>query len=586
MSTDAGKLFVDGSNSNDNTARAQSESALFSTLPVVAGSTYIFSADIMPGTGTGQRAILFSKNSAGANTQIASLSASGSASVTIPSDVASLEIWLRVGAGNSAWYDNLTLTQTSGATARTIDPITSISSSSSSSIVSSSSVSSTAATISDGTYPSSPDQVGDYTKPIDTTGAVSVLDYGAKANDPSFNNTSAFQSALNANAKVYVPAGVFYFNSGSTLKMTTANHLIYGEGTLKTNGTGRRVVFKAAYFDTIEDLVIDGLSFINMGVGCNQVYVRNLTVQNCYFEVTADYAEYMTSSVLGLNFDLRTVDDMYFHSIHFNNNTFKNCSRSAIEILNQHKNMDTRGPAGVLDSTRITDIQIKGNVFTFDEGFYRNPDLSAAISSPEMCNLTIEDNYIDGYYWGLELGTLDDGKNFVINNYIKAGLVLASDDWTAIRNVTIDSNYLEAYEPTYSGSYYFGYILNINSGGKGGVVLTNNTIIGSVNVVESDDIVISGNTIKGGHANTGTETGLYVGDSSDNSNNGHIIRLKNSHNATISANRLSGGRIQYGIRAIDGSTGNASDNTYDSLVTTMIRNDDGEVLDDGGNTKE
>ena len=112
----------------------------------------------MPGTGTGQEAILFSKNSAGAYTQITSLSASGSASVTTPADVASLEIWLHVGAGNSAWYDNLALVQTSGATARTLAGSTSSSSSSvslssSSSIVSSSSVSSTASTTSNDTHP-------------------------------------------------------------------------------------------------------------------------------------------------------------------------------------------------------------------------------------------------------------------------------------------------------------------------------------------------------------------------------------------------------------------------------------------------
>lgn len=448
-------------------------------------------------------------------------------------------------------------------------------------------------------WPLSATDVGDYTVAINTTGAwditqpldgysvvASTIDDVATAQA----NTTAINYIFQNKAVVYVPDDTFYFDEGDWLLMRENNRLIYGPGKFATAGSGprTRAQLVTTYFGTITDLVIDGLRFENMNVGLNQVYCTNWTVQNCYFEVTSDFAPYMTSAVLGLNYDLRTVDDLYFHSVHFYNNTFKNCSRTAIECINQHKNLDTRGPAGVIDSTRITDFQIKGNVFLFDEGFYRHPDLSAAMSTPEMCNMIIADNYIDGYYWGLELGTLDDGTNLVLYNYVKAGLVLASDSWTAIRNVTIDYNYLHASEMTYSGSYYFGYVLSIISGGasdgKGGVSMNHNKIIGSVNVKNSASFQFTNNDTTGGSASSATDPdGIYVGDTSpDNMSNGHVISLDGCAGAVLDSNTFLGGKAQPGIRAKNGSTGTVTNNGYDYTLTTLIYNEDTSVVADGG----
>lgn len=75
----------------------------------------------------------------------------------------------------------------------------------------------------------------------ETTGQkINVALFGAKANDPEFDNTTAFQNAINAchaGDEVYVPEGKYYFSQATTTTPYYA-HLLLKEG-VNLRGSGR-----------------------------------------------------------------------------------------------------------------------------------------------------------------------------------------------------------------------------------------------------------------------------------------------------------------------------------------------------------
>lgn len=116
-------------------------------------------------------------------------------------------------------------------------------------------------------------------EPQEETGmTINVLDYGAKANDPTFDNFNAFNSAIESAVEgdvIYVPNGTYYFEKYSRAAVDYLSHIALKSG-LTLRGESRENTILVSNFD--EQLNKDNSTTVIGAVNVNSVVISDLTV--------------------------------------------------------------------------------------------------------------------------------------------------------------------------------------------------------------------------------------------------------------------------------------------------------------------
>ena len=324
--------------------------------------------------------------------------------------------------------------------------------------------------------------------------AVSIKKYGATG-DGKHDDTQAFKDAFSQETSLLIPVGRYRISQAllvpQTLQVVTGTGTIIGsspEGILKTDITSKG----------INKLTINGINFqyqptsdTNTGaIYFNDSDIKNLTIQNSHFTAPSDAKWGNAITLVGKKG--HRVDN-----IKIMNNTFSNITRAAIEILVRGKDKTKSTdfpdwPAVYFDKKIISNLSITGNTFTHQRGTYTvanqeifNPAIS--LSGAVNGNL-IENNKIDGFYWGVEL----DGstKTKVTNNSIStkhSSISLSHGADTEANSTLIDGNTLTAAQENNI------YVINAHEARS--ITISNNTITGLVYLRKTDNFILKDNKL-------------------------------------------------------------------------------------------
>lgn len=324
--------------------------------------------------------------------------------------------------------------------------------------------------------------------------AVSVKKYGAQG-DGKQDDTQAFINAFSHQTSILIPAGKYRISQAllipEKLQVLTGTGTIIGtspEGILKTDITSKG----------IKKLTINGLTFqyqptsdTNIGaIYFNDSDIKNLTIQNSHFTAPSDAKWGNAITLVGKKG--HRVDN-----IKIINNTFSNITRAAIEVLVRGKDKTKSTefpdwPAVYFDKKIVSNLSITGNTFKHQRGTYyaANREIfNPAISLSGAVNGTlIDDNKIDGFYWGVEL----DGstKTKVSNNIIStkhSSISISHGADTEANSTLIDGNTLTAIQENNI------YVINAHEARS--ITISNNTITGLVYLRKTDNFILKNNKL-------------------------------------------------------------------------------------------
>jgi parallel beta-helix repeat protein len=324
--------------------------------------------------------------------------------------------------------------------------------------------------------------------------AVSIKKYGASG-DGKQDDTQAFKDAFAQETSLLIPAGRYRISQPllipETLQVLTGTGTVIGtspNGILKTDVTSKG----------IKKLTINGITFqyqptsdTNIGaIYFNDSDIKNLTIQNSHFTAPSNAKWGNAITLVGKKG--HRVDN-----IKIINNSFSNITRAAIEILVRGKDKTKSTdfpdwPAVYFDKKIVSKLSITGNTFTHQRGTYYSTNreiFNPAISLSGAVNGTlIENNKIDGFYWGVEL----DGstKTKVSNNIIStkhSSISISHGSDTEANSTLIDGNTLTSVQKNNI------YVINAHEARS--ITISNNTITGLVYLRQTDNFILNNNKL-------------------------------------------------------------------------------------------
>jgi len=324
--------------------------------------------------------------------------------------------------------------------------------------------------------------------------AVSIKTYGA-IGDGVQDDTQAFKAAFAQEKSLLIPKGQFKISQAllvpKKLRVITGTGTLIGtspNGLLTTNETSQGI-----YNLTINGITIQYQPTSDTNIGAiyfNDSDIKNLTIQNSHF--TAPKKAKWGNAITLVGKKGHRVDN-----IKIINNTFNNLTRAAIEVLVRGKNKIKSSdfpdwPAVYFDDSIISNLSISGNTFTHTRGIYYAANrevFNPAISLSGAVNGTlIDNNKINGFYWGVEL----DGstKTKVTNNIIStkhSAISISHGSDTRADSTFIKGNTLTS---TQANNIYV-----INAHEARSITIDNNTITGLVYLRQTDNFILKNNKL-------------------------------------------------------------------------------------------
>ncbi len=324
--------------------------------------------------------------------------------------------------------------------------------------------------------------------------AVSIKNYGA-IGDGVQDDTQAFKLAFAQETSLLIPAGRYKISQA--LLVPKKLQVITGTGTLI--GTSINGILKTdKTSEGIHNLTINGITIqyqpttdtIIGAIYFNDSDIKNLTIQNTHF--TAPKNAKWGNAITLVGKKGHRVDN-----IKIINNTFVDITRAAIEVLvrGQNKTKSTEfpdWPAVNFDASIVTKLSITGNTFKHSRGTYNpaNSDIfNPAISLSGAVNGTlIDDNKIEGYFWGIEL----DGstKTKITSNTIStihSAISISHGSDSRAKSTFIKGNTLTSVQET--------DIYVINAHRARSITIDNNTITGLVYLRQTDNFILKNNKL-------------------------------------------------------------------------------------------
>ena len=369
--------------------------------------------------------------------------------------------------------------------------------------------------------------------PIQFANAVNINKYGANGKDKQ-DDTEAFKKAFAQETSVLIPAGHYYLSKA--LLIPENLQVITGTGTLI--GTDTQGIFKTDKTSKgINKLIINGIGFQYQptqdtpfgAIYFNDSDVKNLTIQNCHF--TAPKKAKWGNAITLVGKKGHRVDNIVI-----TNNRFTNITRAAIEVMvrGEDKTKSTEfpeWPAVNFDKTIVTNLSISNNTFRHDFGAYHKTNkkgekeiFNPAISlSGAVNNTKIDNNTINGFYWGVEL----DGstRTRISNNKISSkhsSISLSHGSDTLANQTFIEGNTLTA--KAEEGIYV------INAHEAKSITIRKNHITGLIYLRNTDNFILKENKLY---------SNLFANLMIDNSSNTLVTEnyIENTHANSIGSIR-------------------------------------------------
>lgn len=293
---------------------------------------------------------------------------------------------------------------------------------------------------------------------------ISILDLGAKADDPSFDNSTVINEALSIYKKVYIPKGTFYI--ANSIILNNDNELFgCGNGSIihMSNGDDK----KSITGDGVENLYIHDVTFRNTESGTGSTVSPQLigyfdNVKNVVFErvftteINSKGYEFISSSNL-------TFRECKFYKAGYSMLTIlTECENVLVDNCHFEKITSTYDGGIYLFSTGAYDYDVNveymcKNVTVQNSTFIDNP-LWEGIESHGCENLKILNNVIHNCKYGImtKYDTRKSVSNILCDNCLISGNIITADDdimHQAIivegsqskmrKNVVVENNYIE-----------------------------------------------------------------------------------------------------------------------------------------------